>query len=97
MTAKILTCISAALLIVLLSTAGPARAEGQCAKLMNSICLGCHNQDRFCERLGATENQWRSLLKWMIANGAELEDDEVNLLVGCLSEPADEAKKTCGR
>jgi hypothetical protein len=47
--------------------------------------------------LGATEKQWQSLIKWMIANGADLEKDEVDLLVSCLSEPADEAKKTCGR
>ena len=97
MTAKLLLATAVAMLPAILASPAPIRAEGQCAKLMNSICLGCHNQDKFCERLGATEKQWQSLIKWMIANGADLEKDEVDLLVSCLSEPADEAKKTCGR
>ena len=84
-------------LLIWLAAAGSARAEGQCAALMNSVCLGCHDRDKFCDRLGPTEKQWQSLMKWMIANGAELEEDEVKLLVGCLSEPSEEAKKACGK
>lgn len=82
---------------LLWAVAGPVRAAGQCAELMNTVCLGCHTRDKFCERLGSTEKQWQSLIKWMIANGADLKEDQAKLLAGCLSGPAEEAKEFCSQ
>ena len=78
--------------------AGQAQAEeGQCTQLLTTICNGCHNSDRVCEKIGGPEKKWVGLLKWMVANGAELEDDEKTLLVNCMTEPYEEAKAFCGK
>jgi hypothetical protein len=88
---------SAVTLLIGVAASGSARAQGQCAALMNTVCLGCHTRDRFCERLGSTEKQWQSLIKWMITNGADLDEEQVKLLAGCLSGPTEEAMKVCGK
>ena len=72
-------------------------AEGQCTKLLNTVCNDCHNTDRVCESMGGPEKKWKAIIDWMISNGAELEDDEKSLLVNCLTEPFEEAKKACGK
>jgi|GEM_PF-5777674 len=87
----------AVVLLIWVAPSGSARAEGQCTALMNTVCLGCHTRDRFCERLGSTEIQWQSLIKWMITNGADLDEEQVKLLVGCLGGPTEEAMKVCGK
>ena len=84
--------------IVLFSGLGMATAntDGQCKKLLTTICNDCHNTDRVCESMGGTEKKWKGLIDWMIANGAELEDDEKTLLINCLMEPpSEEAKQLC--
>ncbi len=87
----------AVVLSIWLTAAGSVRAEDQCTVLINSVCLGCHDRDRFCARLGSTEKQWQALIKWMIANGADLKEDQAKQLAGCLSEPTEEARKACGK
>lgn len=74
-----------------------AGVSGQCGEMLEKVCIGCHQSDKFCARLGASEKEWRGVLKLMVANGAELEKDEVAPLVACLSEPAAWAKAVCGR
>lgn len=75
----------------------PVGAAGQCGEMLEKVCIGCHQSDKFCDRLGAPEKEWRGVLKLMIANGAELEKDEIEPLVICLSEPAEGARKVCGK
>jgi hypothetical protein len=78
--------------------AGPAQAEdGQCAQLLRSVCNGCHDSARICAKIGGPEKKWLTLLDWMISNGAELEDEEKNLLANCMTEPFAEAKTFCGK
>lgn len=75
-----------------------ARAEVQpCGEVLARYCIGCHEADRFCERLGGGEKEWRALLKRMVANGAELEKGDLEPLAACLSEPAEGARKVCGK
>lgn len=78
-------------------SAAPATAAGPCKEVLQKVCIGCHESDRFCGRLGGSEKEWRGLLKLMVANGAELEKDEVAPLAACLSGPAEEARQVCGR
>jgi len=86
-----------ALLIVSGLRLADVRAEGQCVKLLDEVCMECHNNDKYCDTLGGTEKKWEALIDWMIANGAELDDGQIKLLVNCLSEPYEEAKKACGK
>lgn len=74
-----------------------AGATGSCGELLEKVCIGCHQSDRFCTRLGVPEKEWRGLLKLMIANGAELDKEDVGPLAICLSEASAEAKKVCGK
>lgn len=75
-----------------------ARAGVQpCGEVLTKYCIGCHEADRFCERLGGGEKEWRALLKRMVANGAELEKGDMEPLAACLSEPAEGARKVCGK
>ena len=87
-------------IIVLFAALGTVHAdsnEGKCTKLLNTICNDCHNTDRVCNSLGGTQKKWKALVEWMISNGAELEDDEKELIINCLVEPYDEAKKACNK
>ena len=68
-----------------------------CEESINTICIGCHNTDRVCESLGASEKTWKAVLDWMVSNGAELEDDELEAMVKCFSEPSAGAKAACGK
>lgn len=68
-----------------------------CGEVLEKACIGCHESDRFCGRLGAPEKELRALLKRMVANGAELEKDEFDALAACLSEPAEGARMVCGK
>ncbi|MBU0481278.1 MAG: hypothetical protein KKG47_09265 [Proteobacteria bacterium] len=88
-----------AAVFLLFSTLGAvqAAAEGQCAKLLTTVCNDCHNTDRVCNAMGGTPERMKGLIDWMISNGAELESEEKVLLVNCLSEPYEEAKKVCGK
>lgn len=87
----------ASLLVGMLFSASPVLAGDICAESIDTICIGCHNTDRVCENLGVSEKTWKELLVWMVANGAELEDDEVAALVKCFSEPSAGAKAACGK
>ena len=88
------------IVVVVFSALGAMQAsgtEGQCTKLLNTVCNDCHNTDRVCDSMGGPEKKWKAILDWMISNGAELEDDEKTLLLNCLTEPFEEAKKACGK
>ena len=85
------------LLTFIFSTGSVVLAEDICEEYINSVCIDCHNPDRVCEKLGATEKTWESLLDFMNANGAELEPEEMEALAKCLSEPSPGAKSACGK
>ncbi len=86
--------------LVLFSALGAGQAagtEGQCTQLFSTVCNGCHNTDRVCDSMGGSEEKWQAILDWMISNGAELDKEEIALLINCLTEPYEEAKKACGK
>lgn len=71
--------------------------EGQCTQLLTTVCNDCHNTDRVCDAMGGPEKKWKAILDWMISNGAELEEEEITLLLNCLTEPFEEAQKVCNK
>ena len=85
------------LLICTVFFVSPVVAGDMCEENINTVCIGCHNADQVCESLGASEKTWKDILEWMVANGAELEEDEVEALVKCFSEPSAGAKAACGK
>lgn len=89
------------LIIVLLHIAivgvlsAPADNMSECVKVFESNCAECHDIDRGCELLGQPEKEWKALFDFMEEMGADLPDDEKNLLINCLSQPDEAVKKTC--
>lgn len=84
------------LLLGFIVAPGLVDAAGPCEEVLAKVCIGCHQSDKFCTRLGASEKEWRGVLKLMVANGAELEKEEVAPLAACLSGPAAGALAVCG-
>jgi len=87
------------IIVVLFSTLGAMQASGSdgddCSTLLTTVCNNCHNSERICKSMGGPEEKWQVILDWMISNGAKVADHEKTLLVNCLTEPYDEAKKAC--
>lgn len=86
-----------ALLVCTVFLSSPVVAGDICEESVNTVCIGCHNSDRVCESLGASEKTWQAVLDWMVSNGAELEDDEIEAMVKCFSAPSAGAKAACGK
>lgn len=92
--------LAIAVIVVSISLCGALYAnaeEGQCTKLLTTVCNDCHNTERVCDSMGGPEKKWKAILDWMISNGAELEEEEITLLLNCMTEPFEEAKKACGK
>ena len=87
----------AVVLVNLLLLAPQTAIADKCAEHVPTTCIGCHNTDEICVRLGNSEKEWKAIILWMIDNGAELEDDEVELLVKCFSLPSAGAKGACNK
>jgi hypothetical protein len=83
------------LLVFMVSFISPVLAGDLCEESINTVCIGCHNTDAVCENLGASEKTWKDILDWMVANGAELEEDEIETMIKCFSEPSAGAKAAC--
>ena len=95
MTRNIILLVS--LMICTVSFSSPVVAGDICEESINTVCIGCHNTDDVCANLGASEKIWKDLLDWMVDNGAELEDDVLEAMVKCFSEPSAGAKAACGK
>ena len=89
-----------ALLLILASlvlVAPQVAVADKCAEHVPTTCIGCHNTDEICVKLGNSEKEWKAIILWMIDNGAELEDEEVEPLVKCFSTPSAGAKVACNK
>ncbi len=91
-------------LVIMICSAGVAGAQTEattpeCAELLELRCTECHYLERVCKQVGERSKRgWKSTLKRMIKKrGAEVTDSERKLLLGCLSPPAPDIKKVCGK
>ncbi|MDH3330073.1 MAG: hypothetical protein OEM01_12640 [Desulfobulbaceae bacterium] len=66
-----------------------------CQDLVIKSCTGCHGKERVCANLGKSKKSWKSLIKFMIANGAELSAEETEQLSDCMSVPSAGAQAAC--
>ena len=65
---------------------GDAPPEAVCSDIIDAKCVSCHYKTRICDALGTKSvRKWQKTLKFMIKQGAELTDDELNKLLACLS------------
>lgn len=69
-------------------------AAETCGTLLTR-CGQCHDNGRICERLGKSEKYWKSIIKYMISNGAEISEEEGAIMVPCLSSKAEDAVNFC--
>ena len=86
-------CLSMAVTVSLFMAAcsgtadiGPPPPETVCVSLVNAKCVKCHYKTRICDALGSKSvGQWKSSIKFMIKQGAQLTEDEQNKVIACLS------------
>lgn len=74
-------------------------AAEECTTLLTERCETCHYMTRVCEKVEENKGKWswKRTVKNMVRQGAKLTAAEQDILVSCLSEPAPEVVKLCGR
>jgi len=78
--------VFAGLLVFASSSAG---ADEACANLITTRCEVCHYMTRICESLGKkSKSSWKRTVGNMVLYGAQLNKDEQQELVDCLSGPS---------
>lgn len=75
-----------------------AGADEECAKLITTRCEVCHYKTRICESLGKkSKSVWKRTVGNMVSYGAQLNKDEQQQLVDCLSGPSTDITDLCGK
>lgn len=84
--------------LVLFGVAKPGPAAETCTSLLQGRCESCHYLTRVCEKVAEKKGKWswKRTVKNMVKQGAKLNDEERDLMVDCLSQPAPEVLKLCG-
>jgi hypothetical protein len=101
----ILNFLVASLMLLSLCLSSPVAALESCTQLVLNRCKKCHYITRMCAKIDRERNKkswfgskgtWNQTITSMIKNGAQLNDEEGNILVECLSKPAAEILSLCG-
>lgn len=81
--------LAAAVLLVSCSTSpdlGEPPPDSVCSSIVDSRCTRCHYKTRICDALGTKSvRQWHKTIKFMIKQGAQLNEDEQIKVIACLS------------
>ena len=65
---------------------GEAPSDAVCSSLVNEKCVKCHYKTRICDALGTKSvSNWKRTIKFMLKQGAQLNSDEQNKVIACLS------------
>ena len=65
---------------------GEAPPDAVCSSLVNEKCVKCHYKTRICDALGTKSvGKWKSTIKFMLKQGAQLSAAEQNTVIACLS------------
>lgn len=89
--------------MIVFCSSGIARAQTEakpgCVELLQARCQECHYLERVCKQVGEhSKRRWKATLKRMIKRrGAEVTDEESKMLLDCLTVPAPDVKKECGK
>ncbi|GAB4336202.1 MAG: hypothetical protein Kow0089_06290 [Desulfobulbaceae bacterium] len=71
--------------------------EDKCARVFEMNCGECHEIERGCELFGQSKEKWLELFEFMEDMGADIPEDEMNLLSDCLVSPSRAVKDVCTR
>ena len=71
--------------------------DNKCAQVFEMNCGECHEIERGCELFGQSKEEWVELFKFMEDMGADIPEDEMNLLSECLVKPGEAVKNVCER
>jgi len=83
-------------LYVLLVVASLVYAQAGAAKLAAAHCSACHSTTRVCEKLGTRSPEvWKQTVQRMVANGATLGPDEVDVVAEFLATAKPGSKPLC--
>ncbi len=82
------------------SCSGPAEIEtppdAVCRSIVNDKCVKCHYKTRICYALGTKSlGDWRKTINFMLKQGAQLNPDEKNKVIACLSSLPKESDVVC--
>jgi hypothetical protein len=65
---------------------GEAPPDAVCSSLVNEKCVRCHYKTRICDALGTKSvRDWKRSINFMLKQGAQLNEDEQNKVIACLS------------
>lgn len=71
--------------------------DTECARVFEMNCGECHEIERGCELFGQSKEEWIELFKFMEEMGADIPENELNLLAECLVKPGEKVKQVCER
>jgi len=71
--------------LLFVSADEPALPPGNGREIVQRTCIGCHDL-KVVTTKRATLQQWTTLVNQMVSRGADVEDDEVDTLIGYLSK-----------
>ena len=69
--------------------------DDKCAQVFEMNCGECHEIERGCELFGQSKKEWVELFDFMKDMGADIPDDELELLSEGLVNPSDAVKQVC--
>ncbi|MGW8160888.1 MAG: hypothetical protein ACWGN1_01435 [Desulfobulbales bacterium] len=65
---------------------GEVPTDAVCSSIINVKCVKCHYKTRICAALGTKSvRSWQRTIEFMMRQGAQLNADEENKVVACLS------------
>jgi hypothetical protein len=87
-------------LMFMASCNGPAEIEtppdAVCRSIVNEKCVKCHYKTRICHALGTKSlGDWHKTINFMLKQGAQLNQDEKNEVIACLSSLPKESAVVC--
>lgn len=82
-----------------------AQENKSCVPLLTERCETCHYLTRVCQKVdkernkkslfGSPKGTWKRIIKNMVKQGAQLNNEEENILIECLSKPTQEVLDEC--
>src|SRR2546428_233862 len=67
--------------------------EGEGKRILQTTCSVCHGLNEVVKNEGLAKEEWRKIVQQMIQEGAELKDDQANVLAGYLASNFGEGRK----
>ena len=75
---------------------GPPPSDAVCSSLVNVKCVKCHYKTRICNALGTKSvRDWQHTIAFMVKQGAEVDKDEQNNIIACLSSLPRDSSVVC--